>query len=213
VMFAQIAIVAKQGQSYYLAPVSALVCLANGGIAYLLLQGKIGRRLLGGAMVLAFVTHGLWYGGRPAVSAVYAEGAARHEDMALQQRLATTGCKVVYAYESQTIPYKLFFGANFAGQQYLIQLHRHYSDVVFYVENGQYFDTSTAILDAAEANAWVGRQNCVYLVSSPMERFTPESFGISPQHLTLIDRSPHGRVAIYKIEPPAAGESIFVKRP
>jgi len=213
VMSAQIAIVAKQAQGYYLAPASAFVCLANGGISYLLLRGGIGRRMLGVAIILAFVTHGLWYGARPAVGAISAEGAARHEDVALQQRLATTACKVVYAYESQTIPYKLFFGDIFAGHRYLALVHRHYPDVVFYLENRQYFDTATGILNAAEANAWVGRQNCVYLVSSPMERFTPESFGISPQHLTLIDRSQHGRVAIYKMEPPAAGESVFVKRP
>jgi hypothetical protein len=51
--------------------------------------------MLGAAIILAFVTHGLWYGVRPAVSAINAEGAARHEDVAMQQRLARTTCKVV----------------------------------------------------------------------------------------------------------------------
>jgi hypothetical protein len=114
-MFAQIAIVAKQGQAYYLAPIFALVCLANGGISYLLLRGGILQRTLGGAVVLGFVAHGLWYGARVTMGPVYAEGTARREDIALQQRLATTACKVVFAYESQTIPYKLFFGDIFAG--------------------------------------------------------------------------------------------------
>jgi hypothetical protein len=61
----------------------------------------------------------------------------------------------------------------------------------------------------------VGRQNCVDLISSPLERFTPEAFGISLEHLTLVDRSQHGlgSVAVYRINPPAAGETIFVPRP
>jgi hypothetical protein len=212
VMLAQIAIVAKQGQAYYLAPVFGLVCLANGGIALLLLQGGIGRRLVGIAIVLAFTAHGLWYGARSAVGPIYAQGAAQREDIALQERVAASACKVVNAYESQTIPFKLLFGDNFTGHQYLPLLHRHYPDLVIYVENGRYFDTATGIIHTAEVDAWVGRQNCVYLLGSP-ERFAPEAFGISLQHLTLIDRSPHGRDALYKIEPPTAGDSIFVKGP
>jgi hypothetical protein len=212
VMFAQIAIVAKLNQAYYLAPVFGLLCLANGGIAYLLLQGGIGRRLVGSAMVLAFVAHGLRYGAFSVVDPIHAQGAAQREDIALQQRVATSACKIVNAYESQTIQFKLLFGDNFAGHQYLPLLHKHYPDLIIYVENGRYFDTASGILDAAAADAWVGRQNCVYLLGSP-ERFTPEAFGISPQHLTLIERSQHGRDAVYKIEPPAAGHSIFVKGP
>jgi hypothetical protein len=146
------------------------------------------------------------------VGPIYAQGAAQREDIALQERVAASACKVVNAYESQTIPFKLLFGDNFTGHQYLPLLHRHYPDLVIYVENGRYFDTATGIIHTAEVDAWVGRQNCVYLLGSP-ERFAPEAFGISLQHLTLIDRSPHGRDALYKIEPPTAGDSIFVKGP
>jgi hypothetical protein len=38
---------------------------------------------------------------------------------------------------------------------------------VIYVENGRYFDTATGIIHTAEVDAWVGRQNCVYLLGSP----------------------------------------------
>jgi len=212
-MIVQIAIVAKQGQGYYLAPVSGIVCLANGGICYLLLQGGIRRRMLGVAVVLALMAHGLRHGGLSAVAPIYGAAAAQREDIALQQRLAATTCRVVQGYESQTIPFKLLFGDNFADHQYLALLHKHYPDVIFYVENGRYFDTATGILKTADIDAWVGQQSCVYLLSSPLERFTPEVFGISPQHVTLIDRSQRGRVALYKIEPPTAGDSIFVKGP
>lgn len=214
VMAAQIAMVAKQGQVHYLVPVAATVCLANAAACFLLLQGGITRRASGLILVLALVAHGLWHGGRDALRVAHANGAQRRDNNAVQDRLAAADCKIVYAYENQTIPYKLFFGDHFADANYISSLHRLYPNVIFYNEPKRLFDTAEGILDSAQANEWVGRQKCVYLVASPMERFTPESFGISPDYLTLIDRSQQGMasVAIYRIRSPAPGESIFVAR-
>jgi hypothetical protein len=212
---AQVLIVAKEPHIHYMVPATAMVCLANGGIAFLLLQGGIMRRVTGFMIITALITDGLWHGGRAAVKAVHANGIERLDNRAVAERFTASECKIVYAYENSTIPFKLVFGDHFADSHYLQSIHRLYPSAVFYNERDRSFDTADGILDSAAANAWVGRQTCVYLISSPLERFTPGQFGISSEHVTLIDRSQHrmGSVVVYRINPPAAGESIFLTRP
>jgi hypothetical protein len=214
VMIAQMAIVARDTQTHYLVPVAATVCLANGAISYVLVQGGWWRRILGLLVVGVVLAHGIWHGGRAAFRGAHINGTQQHDDSAVQARFESTDCKQVYAYGNKTIPYKLYFGDQFAGGQYIGRLHQLYPNVVFYHENGRFFDTAEGILDTAQANEWVAKQNCVYLFATTVESFTPEAFGILPDRLTLLDRSHHGpgSVAVYRIEPAPAGASIFVPR-
>jgi hypothetical protein len=212
---AQVLIVTKEPRIHYIVPATAMVCLANGGIAFLLLQGGIMRRVTGFVIIAALIADGLWNGARVAVRAVRATGIERHDNRVVWERFTGSECKIIYAYENSSPPFKLVFGDHFAGSHYLRSIHRLYPSAVFYNERDRSFDTADGVLDSAAANAWVGRQGCVYLISSPLKRFTPEQFGISSGHVTLIDRSQHGMgsVAVYRINPAAAGESIFLTRP
>jgi hypothetical protein len=212
-MAAEIVLVAKQPQTYYLLPVAAMVCLANGGIMALLMQGGTLRKGIGAVVLVALVAHGWQHGWLGSLKDISVNAAQRRDNNAVQERLAAGDCKIMYAYESQSIPFKLYFGDHFAGDRYTQRMHELYPNAIFYNENGRYLDAPEGIIATAQVDGWIGRQNCVYLVSSPIERFTPVMFGISPDHLTLLDRSQRGMasVAVYRIVPAAPGESIFLK--
>jgi hypothetical protein len=211
VEFAQIALVAKYGQGHYLVPVSATVCLANAGICLVLLRGGMVRRVTAVVAVLALVCLGLTHGAPIALNWVYVNAVERRDNSAVLERFSAPGCKLIHAYESQTIPFKLRFGITTSGLFHLPALYRAYPEALFYQERDRAIETATGLIRKPDIDAWV-RQNCVYLVSSTLERFTPDFFGILPDHLAQIDRSPHGvsSVAIYRIVPAAAGQSIFI---
>jgi hypothetical protein len=214
VLFVQVALVAKNAQAHYLVPIAATVCLANAGICLFLQQGGFARRA--GAILLALVLtyEGLCHGGRDAVNFVQTWANERHDNTAVATRFSAPGCKLVNGYESPTLAFKLAFGISFAGFIYLPALHRLYPDAMFYRERERAIETSSGMIEKPEIDAWV-RQNCVYLISSTLERLGPEFFGIRADHLQLADRSQQGisSVAVYRIVPAAEGDTIFIDRP
>jgi hypothetical protein len=214
VQLAQIALVAKYAQPHYLLPVSATVCLANAGICFVLFESGMVRRVAAVLAVLALAYLGMSHATPIALNWVYVNAAERRDNNAVLKRFSAAGCKLIYAYESQAIPFKLRFGITTSGLFHLPALYRAYPEAMFYQERDRAIETATGTINKPEVDAWV-RQNCAYLISSRLERFTPDFFGILSDHLTLIDRSQHdvSSVAIYRIVPAAAGESIFIERP
>jgi len=114
-MLAQLAVVAKHPGPHYLIPAVGFLCLANCGISFALLRSGGWRRMAGAIVVLALVAHGLLHGGHYAIRYITNSAAQRRDNRALETAYANAGCRVVYAYESQSVPYKTWWGDQFGG--------------------------------------------------------------------------------------------------
>jgi hypothetical protein len=215
IMLVQLALVAKHPQPYYLIPSVAIMCLANGGIAYALLHATGWSRIAGGAALGGLIVAAFWHGGRDAVAQIDSLAVQERDNRALHQTAARSGCKLVFAYEARNVEYRLFFGILFSNRGRIFNLFKLYPDLVIYSEPERLMLMAGRLWSAAEIDRWVGEQDCVYLVSSPIERFAPGQVGISPSNLVLIDRTAHGdgSIAIYRIRPPAEGGTIFTGPP
>jgi len=212
VLLAQLAAVSTHPGTHYFMPVAALVCLVNGRMALLLLKGDGRRRLAGALVLLALLAPIFVSNGSATLRWLVNFGAQRRDNSAVLDAAKKSGCRLVYGYENQSVEYKLLFGDNFTSSYYLPQLFRLYPELVIYREPARAFEMAGGILNSAAADRWVAEQNCVYLISSPSERFAPGATGLSPDHLVLADRSQHGggSLAVYRLVPAAAGGSIFV---
>jgi hypothetical protein len=191
------------------------MCLANGGIAYALLHATGWPRIAGGVAIVGLITAALWHGGRDAAAQIHSLAVQERDNRALHESAARSGCKLVFAYEAQNVAYKLFFGILFSNRGRIANLFRLYPGLVIYSEPERVLLMAGRLWTTAETDRWVREQDCVYLVSSPLERFAPGQTGISPNNLILIDRTAHGdgSIAVYRIRPPAEGGTIFIEAP
>jgi hypothetical protein len=207
--------VAKHPQPYYLIPVVAIMCLANGGVAYALLHATGWSRMAGGVAIVGLIATALWHGSRDGVAQVHSLAVQERGNRALHETAARSGCRLMFAYEARNVEYKLFFGILFSNRGRISTLFRLYPGLVIYSEPGRLLLMAGRLWSAAETDRWVRDQDCVYLVSSPVERFAPGQVGISPNSLVLIDRTDHGdgSIAIYRVKRPVEGGTIFVEPP
>src|SRR5262249_41116605 len=128
----QLAVVAKHPGPQYLVPAVGFLCLANCGISFVLLHNSGWQRIAGAVGVLAFMAHGLLHGGHESVRQNTNLAAQRRDNRALEASYANAGCRVVYTYESQSIPYKAWWGDQLAGSFRTARLFNLYPDVVVF---------------------------------------------------------------------------------
>jgi hypothetical protein len=189
-------LVLKQPEVRYTIPTVGLLCLGNAILARCFLPG---RKRWAELLVVA------------GVAAVgFSTGNARKEHMmavrspneALLRKVAQSGCLESPYYAVNQTEYNLYFGNGWTQSIYSDHLARLYPDFISYDNNHHVFQNFAGDMTRQQVLALFARQKCVYLVGSPMARFTPSFF--PPEWISLVAQTPgtpREAVAVYALKP------------
>jgi len=206
-MVAQIGLVTKFPNFYYLVPSCAVACLVMAGATQMVLSRR-GRARIYAHAVFGVTLLLLFGNATTQVEAAYAQSAAYGQDNrklnAVADTLRSKGCLVISYYESPAQDYKLFFGTTRIGW-YGRMLSALYPGFLSYNVWTHRFEDFKGVIADQTAVQRLSAQKCVYLFGSATARFGEQGF-IPAQFLTLVDRShpPIGiYTAIYRLAVPA----------
>jgi len=207
VVCVQLAMVAMQPRAHYLVPAVAIMSLANGGIAAIVMTERSWRRGIGALLGAVLLALGLRHAAGETSRWLAVERAQRQDNLGFARAAAAAhpGCVHVYYYDAPTIEYKLLFGDGWAGGRYSQRLTELYPNYVAY-----------GVLNPIDGDQWLAEKKCVYFIGSPLERFEHNDFGlgISPDYLEMVSRTGRGLggIALYELRRPPNGGSVFTVR-
>lgn len=203
---AQIGLVTKFPNFYYLVPSCAVACLVMAGVTQMALLQRGPARIY--AQTALVVTLVLLLGDTTAqaegaydLSAAYGRDNRRLN--AVADTLRSNGCLGISYYESPAQDYKLFFGM-IRNDWYRQALSRLYPGFLSYDVWAHRFEDFNGVIADETAVQRLSAQKCVYLFGSAAGRFGEQGF-IPARFLTLVDRShpPRGiYTAIYRLTIP-----------
>jgi hypothetical protein len=189
-------LVVKQPEVRYTIPTVGLLCLGNA----VLLQCFLPRApVWAGMLVVA------------ALAAIgFSTGQARTEHLiavrapneALLRKVAQSGCLESPYYEVNQTEFNLYFGNGWTQSIYSDRLDRLFPDFISYDNNHNVFQNFAGNMTRQQVLALFARQKCVYLVGSPMARFTPSFF--PPEWISLVEQTPgtpREAIAVYALKP------------
>ena len=199
VVAAQLFMVLKQPEPRYLAPVVAVVALADAGIVAALLS----RGAAWAAAVLALLLAGLCNNVLSTAAWAKTNHAVYIANRAVLAQAWASGCGLVSYYEAPLEVYDLDFGNQYAAYRFRAPLQELYPKGVTYDWARHSFEFFGTPLSSAQLSAHLVPARCIILVGSPLARYGA-SFGLPATSLTLVARSPFPdgqAVAIYRYQP------------
>jgi hypothetical protein len=196
-----ILMVLKTPGARYLMPVIGAIALANAAIMSQLLL-KRGTARIGSLFFAALLALGIWR--NALATSAWARDAeqTQTDSQKLLAKMSASGCRLIFYYEANAITYNLSFGDQYTPKRFASDLDKLYPDTVFYDVFAHRFQTFVRPLSSKETDALLAAGRCVYLIGSPMERYS--DFGIPRTDLPLVARTSHDlaySLAVYAWRP------------